>query len=346
MGAMAADLHHVIIGNGVAGNRAAALLRERDPDNRITIISIGGLLFYDRYQLPKVFEGKRDWRDYLVDPPDYYEEKRITVRRKCRVTQVDPRRRVLTLAHREEVGYDTLLIASGGGGYLPPRLAEFAPLFHQFGTYRAALATADALPAGGTAIMLGGDILGIDVAHAIAATGHRVILIASDQVFWPHKVTADDLPPLFEALEHAGIEVVENGAIDRIEGNSNGGAPRRVILSDGREIAGDVVMPFFGLMPSLEFMVGSGVDIERGLLVNPELKTTDPHIWAAGDVCQIWSADENAYRFYYGWKNVKAMGELAAHNMTGSEEPFQTFVEETLSVDEQGRLHSSFWDYH
>jgi NAD(P)H-nitrite reductase large subunit len=342
---MAADRHHVIIGNGVAGNRAAAVLRERDPDNRITIISIGGLLFYDRYQLPQVFEGRRDWRAYLVYPPDYYEEKRITVRRKCRVTQVDPRRRVLTLAHREEVGYDTLLIASGGGGYLPPRLADYAPLFNSFGTYRAAVATADALAGSGTAIMLGGDILGIDVAQAIAASGHRVVLITSEQVFWPHKVDADACAPLFAALERAGIEVIGNATIDRIEGATNGGPARRVILANGQEIAGDVVMPFFGLMPALDFMVGSGVDIERGLLVNPELKTTDGHIWAAGDVCQIWSADENAYRFYYGWKNVNAMGELAARNMTGSEEPFQTFIEETLTVNGEGRLHSSFWDY-
>ena len=59
---MATDHHYVIIGNGVAGIRAATVLRERDPDNRITVISIGGLLFYDRYQLPQVFEGKRDWR--------------------------------------------------------------------------------------------------------------------------------------------------------------------------------------------------------------------------------------------------------------------------------------------
>jgi NAD(P)H-nitrite reductase large subunit len=340
-----ADRHYVIIGNGVAGNRAAAVLRERDPDNRITIISIGGLLFYDRYQLPQVFEGKRDWRDYLVYPPDYYEEKRISVRRKCRVTQIDPRRRVLMLAHREEVGYDTLLIASGGGGYLPPRLSEYAPLFHHFGTYRAALTTADALPERGTVVMLGGDILGIDVAHAMAATGRRVILIASEQVFWPHRVDPASCPPLFAALGRAGIEVIQDGAIERIEGSTNGGSPRRVVLADDREIEGHVVMPFFGLMPSLEFMVGSGVDIERGLLVSPELRTTDAHIWAAGDVCQIWSADENAYRFYYGWKNVKAMGDLAAHNMTGSEQPFRTFVEETLTVNEEGRLHSSFWDY-
>src|SRR5690606_30407987 len=157
-------------------------------------------------------------------------------------------------------------IASGGGGYLPPRLAEFAPLFHHFGTYRAALATADALPEGGTAVLLGGDILGSDVAHAMAAAGRRVILIAREQGFWPHRVEPDACTPLFEALERAGIEVIADGAIERIEGSANGGAPRRVILTDGRVVESDVVMPFFGLMPSLEFMVGSGVDIERGLL--------------------------------------------------------------------------------
>ena len=127
---MAAEPHHVIIGNGVAGNEAAAVLRARDPDIRITIISVGGLLFYDRYQLPQVFAGKRDWREFLVYPPSYYEEQRITVRRKCRVVHVDPTRRVLSLAHREEVGYDQLLIASGGGAQLPPRLAEYQPLLH------------------------------------------------------------------------------------------------------------------------------------------------------------------------------------------------------------------------
>jgi 3-phenylpropionate/trans-cinnamate dioxygenase ferredoxin reductase subunit len=342
---MAADLHHVIIGNGVAGVRAATVLRARDPDNRITIISIGGLLFYDRYQLPQVFEGKRDWRAYLVHPPDYYDERRITVRRKCRVTQIDPRRRLLMLAHREEVGYDTLLIASGGGSYLPPRLSEYRPLFNYFGTYSAAVATAAALPEAGTAILLGGDILGIDVAHAIAATGRPVILLASEQLFWPHKVAPEHRAPLFEALERAGIEVVDDGAIERIEGGSNDAPARRVVLADGRVFAGDVVMPFFGLMPSLEFMIGSGVDIERGLLVSPTLKTTDARIWAAGDVCQIWSAEDNAYRFYYGWKNVKAMGELAARNISGGEEPFQTLGEEALTVNGRGSLHSSFWDY-
>ncbi len=341
---MATPAHHVIIGNGVAGNRAAAVLRELDPDNRITIISIGALLFYDRYQLPQIFRGKRDWREFLVYPPSYYEDHRIAVRRKCRVTQVDPRRRMLMLAHREEVGYDHLLIASGGAGYLPPALADSRPLLHSFVTYRTAITTADALPAGGRVIMLGGDILGLDVAHAMAAAGHPVALIPSEQTFWPHRVDPADRPPLFEALGRAGIEVLESTPVERIEAAEEGPA-RRVVLADGRALAADVVMAFYGLVPSLDFMVGSGVDIERGLLVNPELRTTDPNIWAAGDVCQIWSAEDNGYRFYYGWKNVKAMGEIAARNIAGAEQPFHSAVDETLAVDGQGRLHSSFWDY-
>jgi NAD(P)H-nitrite reductase large subunit len=336
--------HHVIIGNGVAGNHAATVIRSRAPDDRITIMTVGALLFYDRYQLPQILHGKQDWRTYLVHPPSYYEQNRIAVRRSCRVTHVDAEQRVLTLAHRETVRYDTLLIASGGGGYLPATLIEFRPLFHYFHTFRAAMATARALPEGSVAIILGGDILGLDIAYNLVETGRKVILIPHEQSFWPHKVAGSERARLFEALAKSGIEIAEDAPIERIEATANG-AQRKVTLAGGCTLTGNVVMPFYGLAPSLDFIAGSGVDIERGLLVSPELRTTNPHILAAGDVCQIWSAEDNAYRFYYGWRNVKAMGEIAARNMTGASDSFRTFVDETLTVNGDGKLHSSFWDY-
>lgn len=337
--------HHIIIGNGVAGNHAATVLRERAPDDRITIITVGALLFYDRYQLPQVLHGKQDWQTYLVHPPSYYDQNRIAVRRRCRVTHVDAERRQLTLAHREVVHYDTLLIASGGGGHLPAALIEYRPLFHHFHTFRAAVATARALPEGGTAIILGGDILGIDIAYNLIETGRQVTLVPHEQTFWPHQVDAAERPGLFEALGKSGIEVVEEAPIERIEAGAEGEPARKVVFADGHSLSGDVVMPFYGLAPALEFIAGSGVDIERGLLVNPELRTTDSHILAAGDVCQIWSAEENAYRFYYGWQNVKAMGGIAARNMTGAQDSFSAFVDENLTINGEGKLHSSFWDY-
>ncbi len=342
---MAAQQHHVIVGNGVAGNRAAAVLRELHPDNRITIVSAGALLFYNRYELPRLFAGERDWRAYLVNPPRYYEENRIAVRRNCRVGEVDTGRRVLILGHHEEVAYDSLLVASGGRGYIPVSLREYAPLFHHFNTYRVAMTAVRALPEGGTVIMLGGDVLGIDLAHSMVASGHRVVLVPSNELFWPHKVAEADYPAYVGALDRMGIEVVEGGEVEHIEAGPRGGPARWIIMGDGREIGGDLVMPFYGLTPALDFVSGANVDIERGLLVNPQLHTTDPHIWAAGDVCQIWSPQENAYRFYYGWTNVQAMGEIAARNMAGAEDSFRTFHDETLSVGDDGALHSSFWEY-
>ena len=342
---MTSDRHYVIIGNGVAGNRAAEVLRERDPDHRITIISMGSLLFYNRYELPRVFKGEHDWRSYLVHPPEYYERNRITVRRNTRVTQIDTNRRVLNLSHREEVGYDQLLVASGGGAYLPVGLREYRPLLHYFGTYRAAMAAARILGDRGTVVMLGGDILGIDVAHNMAAAGHRVILVPGEQLFWPHKIPTEEYPTYLAALGDMDVEVVEGGPVERIEGDPANGSGRRVVMADGRDYDCDLVMPFYGLSPALDFISGADVDIERGLMVSPQLHTNNPDIWAAGDVCQIWSAEENAYRFYYGWRNVKAMGEIAAINMTGAEEPFHSSVDEALVIEKTGGLRSSFWEY-
>ncbi len=81
-------------------------------------------------------------------------------------------------------------------------------------------------PEGGTAIMLGGDILGLDVAQAMAASGHRVILVPSEQTFSPHRVDEADRPPLLEALGRAGIEVVDGGA-DRAHRGRAATAARR-----------------------------------------------------------------------------------------------------------------------
>lgn len=339
--------HHVVIGSGITGSQAAVTLRRRDPDSRVSMITMASLLFYNRYDLPQVFRGKHDWRGFLVLPPAFYTENRITVRRGSRVANVDSGRRVITMAHKEEIAYDTLLVASGGRGYLPEELAHFRHLMQGFGSFEQAMTVRTALPEGGRVLMLGGDMIGLDLARTLVEVGYRVTLLAGEYTFWPHHVVDDERRSLLAALEAMGIEVTEGagcGGVESIEEGAKGMPARRVAFRDGGELHADVVMPFFGLVPSVEFMVGSGVDIERGLLVSPELKTTDGHIWAAGDVCQIWSGEENRYRFYYGWKNVRAMGEVAARNMTGAGEAFVSTQDEKLRI-EDGRIHSPYWEY-
>ena len=342
---MANGEHYVIIGNGMAGNAAAATLRERDPDSRVTIVSAGALLFYNRYDLTAVFQGCESWVDLLVHPPEYYEEQRITLRRKSLVNDVDSKRKVVRLAHREVVHYDALLVATGGEAFLPEKLKDARHLMHFFNTFRAACDTRVALPEGGHAIILGGDVLGLDLARNLVKTGHQVSLVPDERTFWPHAVAKGDRPRYYAALEKIGIEICAGGDVDAVEEGAPGLPARRIVFSDGRELRGDVVMPFYGLAPNVDFMSGSGVDMERGILVDGRLKSSIDGIWAAGDVCQIWSPELNGYRFYYGYRNVRRMGEVAARNMTGESIDFEEQGDESLKISDDGLLYSPLWEH-
>lgn len=338
---MADPLHHVIIGSGSAGFGAARTLREGDPDCRITMFTMDGIPFYQRYALPQIFRGKSDWRDLLAVPPSFYDDHRINLRRRCRVVDVDGARRTIHLGHQETVPYDRLLVAAGGRGYLPENLTAFAGLIHGFGSFEAAMRTYRDLPRGGTVIMIGGDMVGIDLMLTLLDTGYKVALVVNSQTFWPHEVTPEDRAPLLDALRARGVAVHDSA---RAVGIAEGDGPARVVtLDDGTRIEGDVVMAFCGLASSVEFMLKAAVDIERGLLVTPELQTTNPTIWAAGDVCQIWHDREKVYKFYHGWQNVRVMGELAARNMLGADEAFDVDVEDRIGLDEAGEIVSTFW---
>jgi NAD(P)H-nitrite reductase large subunit len=345
---MATPRHHVIIGSGVAGAEAARTLRAREPEARITMLTMSTLPFYNRYDLPLVFRGRKDWHRFLVDPPEYYIENRISLRRCTQVANVDALAKTITLAHNEEIPYDTLLVASGGRAYLPEELTEFRHLLDGFGSYEQAIAVKRKVPEGGSVMILGGDMIGLDLARTLLDTGHKVTLVACEETFWPHVVDEEQKTALLAVLEKMGIEVIVShcaGGIESIQQGARGLPARRVVFGGGLDRHADVVMPFFGLVPSVEFMLGSGVDIERGLLVNPSLRTTNESIYAAGDVCQIWSAPEKHYRFYYGWKNVRAMGELAARNLTGDNDVFEPTQDETLHIRDGATIHSPFWEY-
>lgn len=338
-------MHRVVIGNGIAGSHAATVLRQLDPSSQVTIVSAGALLFYNRYDLPDVFRGRCDWVDYLVYPPDFYEENDIKLRRKSMVTEVDTENRTMTLAHREKVSYDQLLVATGGSAYIPERLLDSIPLMNNFNNFRVAMAVRGALPKGGVVVMLGGDVLGLDLARTLIETGHKVVLITGDRTFWPHDIPAEERTPYYQALERMGIEVVNGQQVDRVEQSNGGDLPRRVVFEDSNDVFANVVMPFFGLAPNADFMSHAGIDIERGILVSLQLQTSRDDIWAAGDVCQIWSPEQNMYRFYYGWKNVKTMGDVAANNMTGGTVTFSAAVDEMLRIQRDGTIHSPYWEY-
>ena len=342
---MATPLHHVIIGSGSAGFGAAKTLRAADQNCRVTMITMDSLPFYHRYDLPQIFRGRQDWRDLLDVPPSKYDELDIKLRRRTHVVDVEGSSQLISLSHQETVAYDRLLVCAGGRSYLPENLTNHTDLIHGFGSFEAAMRIYKDLPKGGTAIIIGGDMVGIDLALTLLDTGYKVALIANQQTFWPHEMTATEQKPLLKALVAKGMTVFADRRPIGVSDNCSNSAARCVTLEDGTEVIGDVVMSFCGLSPSVEFMHGADVDIERGILVTPELRTSNETIWAAGDVCQIWHDKEKTYKFYHGWKNVRVMGELAARNMLGGHEIFDVNVEDQIGVGPDGQLNSTFWTH-
>ncbi len=340
---MALALHHVIIGSGSAGFGAALTLREQDKECHITMITMDSLPFYHRYDLPQIFHKRHDWRELLDVPPSKYEELGIRLRRLSRVQDVDSSRQILRLAHQEEVSYDNLLVCAGGRSYLPENLSESANLMHGFGSFEAAMRVYNDLPQGGTVIIIGGDMVGIDLALTLLDTGYHVIIVTNQQTFWPHELSEAERQPLLGALAAKGMKIIDHSRAIGVSSNGKNSPARILTLEDGSEIVADVVMPFCGLSPSVEFMLGAGVDIERGLLVNTQLQTNSENIWAAGDVCQIWNDKEKIYKFYHGWKNVRIMGELAARNISGAHNMFDVNIKDKIELDKNGNIQSTFW---
>ncbi|NOX73471.1 MAG: NAD(P)/FAD-dependent oxidoreductase [Alphaproteobacteria bacterium] len=342
---MASPIHHVIIGSGSAGFGAAKTLRAADQNCRVTMITMDSLPFYQRYALPQIFRGRQDWRELLEVPPAKYDELDIKLRRRTRVVEVDGSNQIISLAHQETVAYDRLLVCTGGRSYLPENLTSQVDLIHSFGSYEAAMQVFKDLPKGGSVIMIGGDMIGIDLALTLLDSGYKVTLIANQQTFWPHDLTAKQQKPLLKALEAKGMIVFSDSRPIGVSDKCTNSATRCVTLEDTTEVLGDVVLSFCGLSPAVEFMLGADVDIERGILVNPELRTSNETIWAAGDVCQIWHDTEKTYKFYHGWKNVRMMGELAARNMLGGHDIFDVNVEDQIGVEPDGQLKSTFWTH-
>jgi NADPH-dependent 2,4-dienoyl-CoA reductase/sulfur reductase-like enzyme len=308
--------HYVIIGNGAAGNGAADALRERDPDARITIIADEFFPFYYRHCLREYIVGDKDDDALVVRPPAYYKERRIRLRLGQTVTRIDFEKRVLFLAHMEKVRYDKLLLCTGSKPRIPEIYHAASACFTVLNTLTHARALRQRLATAHAIVIMGGDMVSCRIAATLRAKGKHVLFFVDRDAFWPLALDDERRNALASALGARGIEILAGGGIARIEPAAAGGAT--LTLRDGSAIACDVLGAFFGLVPNVDFLLGSGLDIERGILVDEFLQTNIPDVYAAGDCAQVYNPALKNYWVSIGWPNALRLGELAAANMLGA----------------------------
>ncbi len=273
--------HVVVIGAGQAGASCVAKLRNGGFEGKITLIGAEPCPPYQRPPLSKGYLlGDMTLERLFLRPEAFYADQGIALKTDCRVTAIDPEARVLSTTEGE-VAYDELVLATGS---LPRRLpaAIGGDLVGVF-TVRD-LADVDAMAPrfskGAKVLIVGGGYIGLEAAAVAAKLGLEVTLVEmADRIL--QRVAAPETSDYFRALhEGHGVTLREGVGLERLLGEGHVTGAR---LSDGTEIAADFVITGVGIEPDIALAKAAGIEIDNGIKVDAQGRTSVPGIWAAGD---------------------------------------------------------------
>ncbi len=329
----------VIIGNGPAANHAADTLRQQFSESRITIFSKDPFRSYRPHLLPDFISGLVKEQEIYFRPYDYYKERDITLRLGQAVVGVDFSRNRLFLEHREVVPFDGLIIATGAKPRIPEKFQLFADMMLTLKTPIDAKMWIQKLLDVESVVIVGGDLTSLSLTKALVKLGKRTRFILTEEAFWPSVLTNEIYKTATDRLERLGIEIVHCRRIRRI---ARLGENSLEIETDREVIETGALGAFFGLVPDVGFLTKTGLDIDRGILVDEFLKTRFEGVYAAGDCAQVYHPVLRDYWVSIGYENAACLGRTAALNLAGSHLQVTLKAESILEVGGV-KVNTSWW---
>lgn len=302
----------VVIGNGAAGATAAVELRAAHPDAEITIIGSEPYDFYNRMSIDRlVAEATAIDKLYLM-PRDWTETRRIRYLRGVSAQRIDPDERRVITDEDESLPYDRLILATGARGDVPRIEGYGMRGCFSLRTINDAVEIQQYIRRNRcrTALVVGGGPLGLEAAHSMSQMGMRVYV--ADRGPWPLSRHLDGQAGalLRQMMDDLGVVILPQTEARRLLGAD---AVRGAELSDGRTRAIDLCLVAAGIQPNVELARAAGLSVNRGVVVDDRLTTSDPAIFAIGDVA------EHRGRIYGLWPACVDQAHVAALNLLGGD---------------------------
>ena len=273
----------VIIGAGHAGGTAAALLRQYGYEGPIGLIGEEPLIPYQRPPLSKAWlKGEADGDSLALRPLEFYAENDIDLRLSVEATGINRASKTVSLSDGSSLSYDHLILATGARArMLDVPGADLAGV-HVLRTAADAEAIKSLLGPDRRLAVVGGGYVGLEVAASARALGAEVVVLEREPRLLA-RVASDDLSTFFQTYpEDRGVRF--ELAADVVGFAGEGGRITGVTLADGRTIACDSAVVGVGAIPNDALAVAAGLEVEGGILVDLEARTSDPAIYAIGDV--------------------------------------------------------------
>ncbi|MFC3576748.1 NAD(P)/FAD-dependent oxidoreductase [Streptomyces yaanensis] len=277
---MTSNTRVVVIGAGLAGVRLARRLGELGTP--ALLVGEEEHRPYNRVLLAEVLAGR-----YSPDVIALPAPAELT---RARVTGIDREVRAVHLADGSVIAYDTLVLTTGSNAVLPPLRGLFTPDHvlpegvHAFRTMDDCLGLSKAVRPGVRAVVIGGGLLGVSAARALAVRGAQVVLAQQSERLMERQLDPGASKLVLRHLKDLGVEVHTECRVRDVR--CVGGAVRSVEMADGYALDADLVVLACGVHPRVSLAKDAGLAVHKGVLVDDELRTSDPHIRAVGDCAQ------------------------------------------------------------
>jgi 3-phenylpropionate/trans-cinnamate dioxygenase ferredoxin reductase subunit len=318
---MPAEPAFVIVGASLAGAKAAETLRGEGFDGAIVLIGQEDLYPYERPPLSKGYLLGKDSRQsvFVQDNDAWYAEHQVDLRLGATVTSIDRAAHRVGLSSGESVPYDKLLITTGAA---PRRLnvpgADLGNVLY-LRTLGDSERLAAALRGGGSVVIAGAGWIGLETAAAAREYGCEVTVV-EPQAGPLHRSLGPELGEVFAALHRShGVTFRFGEGITELTGSAPSGAVSGVVTSSDAELAADVVIAAVGVTPNASLAAEAGLEVDNGIVVDEALRTSDPDIFAAGDVANALNSLLGRRIRVEHWANALAGGPIAARSMLGQD---------------------------
>ncbi|OBF11427.1 FAD-dependent oxidoreductase [Mycobacterium sp. ACS4331] len=311
----------VIVGAGLAGAKAAEALRENDFDGHVILFGAEERLPYERPPLSKDFlAGKKSLADFTVQQAAWYRDHDVDLRLGTEVRAVDPSGHTVTLPDGSTVGYDKLLLATGSRPRRPALLGADASGVHYLRTVEQSEALDHTLTKGATLAIVGAGWIGLEVAAAARERGADVTVVEAAKLPLLAAL-GEEVARVFAALHRQhGVHLRMGTGVRQI--TVEGGRATGLILDDGSTVTARAVLVAIGAAPNVELAQQAGLDMaDGGVRVDASLRTSDPDIYAVGDIATAENPLLGTRIRTEHWANALKQPAVAARNMMGRSDP-------------------------
>jgi NAD(P)H-nitrite reductase large subunit len=331
-------LKHVIVGAGPAGVTAAETLRKVDPAADITLLCGEGEPPYARMAIPYLLKGDiNEAGTYIRKDADHYRRLRICLMQ-ARAQAVHTAARVVDLGDGRSLPYDRLLIATGSRPSRERIPGIDLPGVQTCWTLKDARAIIARARPGTRIVQMGAGFVGCIIMEGLLSRGVDLTILVRSGFMVRRMMNPTASGLIRRWCESKGVRVFTG---TQPKGLSADGGTLHVDLGDGRTLTADMYLSVVGVDPNLGFLDGSGVQIDRGILVDGNLQTSVPGVYAAGDVAESADCVTGKRQINAIQPNAVEQGRIAALNMAGRCTPFKgSLVFNILTT--LGLLSSSF----